>query len=381
MKITPYGRHYIDNIDIKSVINTFKSDIITGGKKVQEFEYKINNYLKCKYSIACSSGTSALFLALQSIGLKRNDIIIMPSINFIASYNVAKIFNAKVYLSDVNEKTGQMTPEKVEECCKKFKLKNVKAIILMYNGGFPENAANFKKFKNKLNCFIIEDACHALGASYRSNKTYHKIGSCKHSDISTFSLHPLKTITTGEGGIVTTNSKKIFIKLKNLRSLGIRRKKNRHWDYNIVGYGLNFRLNEIQSALGISQLKKIKLFISRRKEIYDVYKREINNIKGISMPKYSKGISSSYHLCLASIDKGNLRLKEKFINYMLKRRIVIQYHYIPIYKFKIFREKYISYKAEKYYKSTISLPIFYGLSSRKQNEIIKYIKNFFSKIN
>ena len=174
MNIIPYGRHHIDMNDVKSIIKVMKSDMITGGSKVLEFEKKINLYLQCKHSIACNSGTSALFLALQSINLKKNDKIIMPNINFIASYNAAKLLNAKIYLSDVDEQTGQMTPEKVEECCRKYNLKNVKAIIVMYNGGFPENAYNFKKLKKRLNCFIIEDACHALGAGYIFKKNFIK---------------------------------------------------------------------------------------------------------------------------------------------------------------------------------------------------------------
>ena len=147
MKLVPYGRHYIDNQDVNEVIKVLKSDIITGGSKVLEFEKQIKNYLNCKYSLTCNSGTSALFLALQSIEIKKNDVIIMPSVNFIASYNVAKLFNAKVYLADVNQNTGQMSPDHVDECCKKYNLKKVKALIVMYNGGFPENAGNFRKFK------------------------------------------------------------------------------------------------------------------------------------------------------------------------------------------------------------------------------------------
>ena len=377
MKLVPYGRHYIDNQDVNEVIKVLKSDIITGGSKVLEFEKQIKNYLNCKYSLTCNSGTSALFLALQSIEIKKNDVIIMPSVNFIASYNVAKLFNAKVYLADVNQNTGQMSPDHVDECCKKYNLKKVKALIVMYNGGFPENAGNFKKFKKKLSCFIIEDSCHALGASYRLGNSYYKVGSCKHSDISTFSLHPLKTITTGEGGIVTTNSYKIYKKLKILKSLGIKRNTKKHWSYDIEGYGLNFRLNDIQCALGISQLKKMKLFISKRKKLYNIYKKNLGDINGISFPNYSKNSFPSYHLCLMYIDKNHYKIKEKFIKFMLKKKIIVQYHYIPIYKFSIFSDKYLSLNAEKYFKSVVSLPIFYGLSFKKQIQIIRYIKNFF----
>jgi len=216
-----------------------------------------------------------------------------------------------------------------------------------------------------------------LGAGYIFKKKLYKIGSCKHSDISTFSLHPLKSITTGEGGIVTTNSKKIFKQLLLFRSLGIKRKKNEHWEYDVKNYGLNFRLNELQSALGISQLKKIDLFIAKRKKIYNTYKKEIANINGLDMPNYSKNCFPSFHLCLVNLSNQNLKLKKKFIKFMLKKNIMVQYHYIPIYKFSIFKDKYLKTNAEKYYNSTISLPIFYTLNSSQQKKIIKCIKNFF----
>ena len=192
MKIIPYGRQYIDQNDVKTVSNVLKKDLITSGNEIINFEKKITSYLKCKYSSVCNSGTSAILLALLSIGLKKNDVIIMPSVNFIASYNMAKFIGAKIYLADVNKVTGQMSPTDVEECRKKFKLKKVNAIITMYNGGYPENIYDFYKLKKKLNCYLIEDACHALGAEYKFNENFYKIGSCKHSDISTFSLHPLR---------------------------------------------------------------------------------------------------------------------------------------------------------------------------------------------
>ena len=227
MKIIPYGRQYIDSKDIQSVLKTLKNEKITTGPIVEKFENQISRYLNCKYISTCNSGTSAIFLAMQAIGVKKNDIIIMPSINFVASYNVAKLLGAKVYLADVNRFTGQMSPNDIEECCNKFNLKRVKAVIVMYNGGYPNNAEKFVKFKKKLKSFIIEDGCHALGAKYLSNNKIFKIGSCAHVDISTFSLHPVKSITTGEGGIVATNSKNLDKKIKNLRSLGITKDKKK----------------------------------------------------------------------------------------------------------------------------------------------------------
>lgn len=377
MRYIPYGKQYIDKTDIRSVLNILKGPIITTGKEVQKFEEKITKFLGSKFSTTCNSGTSALFLALQSIEVKENDVIIMPAINFIASYNVSKLFKAKIFLADVNKDTGQMSPSNVVELCKKFKLKKIKAIITMYNGGYPENAEKFKQLKKKYGCYIIEDACHAFGAKYKSKNRYIKIGSCYHSDISTFSLHPVKTLTTGEGGIVTTNSKKLDKKIKRHRSLGIKKNLKKHWSYDVDHIGLNFRLSDFQCALGISQLKKVTKFLSFRKKIFFNYQKMLKNIPNIKLPSHKKKYISSNHLFIVNLNKPNLNLKEKLIKFMLKNKIILQYHYIPIYKFKIFKGKYINKNAEIYYNSAFSLPIYYGLSNKQQIYIAKQFENFF----
>ena len=310
MKIIPYGKQSIDASDIKSVSKVLRSKLITTGPKVLEFEKKIKKYLNVNYVSVCNSGTSALYLALVSLGVKKNDIIIMPTITFVASYNVAKLLGAKVFLADTNSSTGLMSPNDVLNCCKKFNLKKVNVVITMYNGGYPENAENFFKLKKKIGCKIVEDACHAFGSEYKYGKKFYKVGSCKHSDISTFSLHPLKTITTGEGGIVTTNSKNLDIKIKKNRSLGIIRKKNNQLDYDVTNYGLNFRLNDFQCALGINQLKKIGLFLKSRKKISKKYDQELKKIKEISLPNYSKKILPSFHLYLINLKRFNLKKKK-----------------------------------------------------------------------
>ena len=227
MKFIPYGKQFIDNKDIKLVSNSLKENLITTGPYVKKFEKKIKTFLKSKYTHVCSSGTAALHLAMLSVGLKKNDVILMPAINFIASYNIAKIMHLKVYLVDVDKYTGQITPDKIEKCIKKNRLKKIKALIVMYLGGFPENAEKFYKLKSKYNFFIIEDACHALGAHYIYKKKKYKVGSCKHSDVCTFSLHPVKTITSGEGGVVTTNNKKLSANIELFKNHGIKKiKKN-----------------------------------------------------------------------------------------------------------------------------------------------------------
>ena len=375
-----YGKQFIDNKDKKIVLSSLSNDLITTGPYVKKFEYELNRYLKCKYSYVCSSGTAAIHLAMMSINSKKDDVILMPAINFIASYNIAKIMQLRVYLVDVDEHTGQITPSKVIECIKKNKLKKIKALILMFHGGYPEYSKKFYDLKKKYSFLIIEDACHALGSEYKWKNRQYKIGSCKHSDISTFSMHPVKTITSGEGGVITTNNIKIAKNIKLLRSHGISRDKKKYWNYDVIKNGFNYRLSDINCALGLSQLKKINFFLKKRKKIYDKYLTELENYNpNLIIPKYSDDIKPSYHLFLINIMFDKLKKnKDHFIKYLNDHNIMAQYHYIPIYKFKIHKEKKIQLSgSEKYFKNSISIPIFVSLNETEQKKIIKIIKSYF----
>ena len=382
MKYIPYGRQFIDNKDKKLISSSLSNDLITTGPFVEKFEGNLSKYFNCKYSYVCSSGTAAIHLAMLSIGLKKDDIILMPAVNFIAAYNMAKIIGLKVFLVDVDEFTGQVTPNKVLECIKKNKLKKIHALLVMFHGGYPENIKKLYDIKKRYNFYIIEDACHALGSKYKYKNKFFKIGSCKHADISTFSLHPLKTITSGEGGIVTSNNAKIAKNIQLFRSHGILRKKNKHWEYDILEYGFNYRLSDINCALGLSQLKKINFFLKKRKKIYQQYLKEFKNFsQNIVIPKYSKNIKSSYHLFLLNIAFDKLKKnKNHFMKYLKDNKIVAQQHYIPIYKFSIYKGESIGFSgAEKYFNNSISLPIFVNLSNLNQIKVIKIIKRYFKQ--
>jgi dTDP-4-amino-4,6-dideoxygalactose transaminase len=383
MKTIPYGRQYIDNQDIRLVSKALKEDLITTGRYVKKFENKISKFLKVKYATSCSSGTAALHLALMAIGLEKDDVVIMPAINFIAVYNMARLMNAKIFLADVDPLTGQMTPETLLKCIKNNKLKRIKAIVTMYLGGYPENIIEFYNIKKKFNCYLIEDACHALGARYFNNKKYLPVGCCKHSDISTFSLHPVKTITSGEGGLVTTNNKFFYEKILSLRSHGIDKDKNFHWKYNLSKSGFNYRLSDINCALGLGQLKKIDKFIDYRRKIFNIYKAGLNRIvNSISLPLENSN-KPSYHLFLISINFKEIgSTKDKLLKFLKKNNIFCQYHYIPIYKFKLFKKKInLSFYqgTEYYYKNSFSLPIFYNLKGNMQKKIISKIRLFLNK--
>jgi UDP-4-amino-4,6-dideoxy-L-N-acetyl-beta-L-altrosamine transaminase len=380
MKKIPYGTQLIDVNDKKTVLRALSSDLITTGPFVEKFESSLKKYLQCRYSYVCNSGTAAIHLALLSIGLKKNDVVLMPAVNFISSYNMATNMNLKIYLVDVDEHTGQITPFKILECIKKNKLKKINALIVMYLGGYPENSKKFYDLKKKYGFFIIEDACHALGAEYKVRNKLIKVGSCKHSDVSTFSLHPLKSITSGEGGVITTNNLKIAKNIKLYRSHGIIRHKKKYWNYDIVKSGFNYRLSDINCALGLSQLKKIRFFLKKRKTVYKKYVEELNQFnRNLTLINYSKNIKPAYHLFIINIKFSILKKnKEHFIKYLMQHNISAQQHYIPIDKFSVYNGRKSNFSgAEKYFKNSVSIPIFVNLSKKSQNKVIKIIKDYF----
>ncbi|MDC3039018.1 aminotransferase class I/II-fold pyridoxal phosphate-dependent enzyme [Candidatus Pelagibacter sp.] len=374
-----YNAHFIDKDDQKSVANSLKNKLITTGPLVKKFEDKLSKYLGAKFTTVCNSGTAALHMAYDAIKLKKNDIVLMPSITFISSYNMAKTFEAKVYLVDIDMKSGQVTPESVEKCIIKNKLKKIKCLVLMYLGGYPENISNFYNLKKKYKFNIIEDACHAFGSSYKYKKKFFKIGSCKHSDISCFSFHPLKTITTGEGGAVTTNNPKYQKAFIKFRSHGFQKKN--HWDYNLINFGFNYRLNDFNCALGISQLKKINKFLKKRENIYNFYKNNLSRFKEISFIEFDKSIKPSFHLFVIFIKNFKKFKKDQLIKFFLKKKIILQQHYKPIYKFDIYKNKITPNlpNADRYFMSAVSLPIHYNLSKKDLNYILKNLKIFFNK--
>ena len=383
MNIIPYCKQKITKKD-KMIINQSLSEkLITTGRFVKKFENKTKKFLKPNYTLCCSSGTAAIHMALMSINLKENECVIMPAINFIASYNLCLTLKSKIYLADVDSITGQMKPENVLDCIKKNNIKKIKLIITMYLGGNPENVGEFYKLKKKYSCFLIEDACHAFGAKYMQNKKSYMVGSCKHSDICTFSFHPVKPITTGEGGLVTTNNKKLYEKMLLFRSHGIKRKKD-HWKYEVEFPGFNYRLSDINCALGISQLKKINSFQNKKQMLSNVYYKLLTKHKNICFfPKYNNESKNSWHLFLIHLDFKKLRTnKDKFIKFMLKGNIALQYHYTPIFMFKSIFKGFNKTKIKKYfpgsinyYKTCVSLPLYYDLNMKS----IKYVTNKISK--
>ena len=377
-KIIPYGNFFISKKDVSEVNKSLNNQFITSGPYVKKLEELTKSKFKVSYSISCSSGTAALHLAFLSLSLKKNDVVIMPIINFIASTNILNFMNVKIFYADVDEHTGQMTPKTIKECIKKNKLKNIKVILTMYLGGAPDNIIELYKLKKKYKCYIIEDACHALGAKYIYNKKFNYIGSCKHSDICTFSFHPLKSITSGEGGLVTTNNKLFADKIRLLRSHGLIKKN--HWQFDLKIPGFNYRLSDINCALAYSQFKKINIFIKNREKIAKKYISLFKNYpKFFSVRILEKNIDSAWHLFLLKIKFQHLNSNiNSLILYLKKKGIIVQQHYTPIYKFDYYKKinKKNFPKAKKYFDTTISLPIFYNLRESDLKKVFKKIKLF-----
>lgn len=365
--LIPYGHQWIDNNDIKEVIKVLKSDWLTQGPKIEEFEKAVAKYCKAKYAVAVSSGTSALYLAYVAAGIKSGDEVITTPLTFAATASMIFFCGAKPIFVDVKEDTLNIDPKEIE---KKI-TKETKAIAAVDFGGQPCDYDEILKIARKYKLLVIEDACHALGAEYKGKK----IGNL--ADMTVLSFHPVKHITTGEGGIILTDNKNFYEKLKILRNHGMIKKSEKGgWYYEIENPSFNFRITDIQCALGINQLKKIDKFLRRRREIAEIYNKSLKDIKDIILPIEKNYVKSSWHLY--PIQVQGVERKKIFEN-LRKQGIGVQVHYMPL-NLQPFYQKKFGYKlgdfpiAEKYYERAITLPLFPKITNKEVKMIISMVK-------
>ncbi|MBE3089259.1 MAG: UDP-4-amino-4,6-dideoxy-N-acetyl-beta-L-altrosamine transaminase [Actinobacteria bacterium] len=372
MKIIPYGRQWVDASDIREVIKVLKSDWLTQGPKIKEFEDALCKCTGAKYAVAVSSGTAALHISCLAANIKRGDEVITSPITFIASANSILYCGGKPVFADIQKDTVNIDPEEI----KKKISPNTKAIIPVHFAGHPCDLEEIKEIAEKHNLLIIEDAAHALGAEYKKSK----IGSCKYSDMTIFSFHPVKHITTGEGGAVLTNQKDLYQRLLLFRNHGITRDKKKMasydgpWYYEMQQLGFNYRITDLQCALGINQLKKLEKYLKRRRELVSIYNKELSKIDKIILPDEKPYVKSSWHIYYIRLkDAGKRRL---IFEELQKSNIGVQVHYIPVYLQPYYRKNF-GYKvgdypkAEDYYQSTITLPLY----PKMMNSEIQYIIN------
>ncbi|MDX4048700.1 UDP-4-amino-4,6-dideoxy-N-acetyl-beta-L-altrosamine transaminase [Aliarcobacter skirrowii] len=363
----PYGKQSIDEDDINSVVEVLKSDFLTTGPKIKEFEEELCKYTNAKYCVTVANGTAALHLA-SLVLLNKGDKVITTPNSFVATSNSILYVEAKPIFVDIKE-DGNIDLDLCEEELKKDS--SIKAIYVVHFSGNPIEQEKLKYLKESYNIKILEDCAHSLGASFGNIKA----GSCENSDCSILSFHPVKHITTGEGGAVTTNSKEIYEKLLELRAHGIKRFPDAApWYYEMHSLGFNYRITDMQAALGISQLKKLDSFIKRRKEIALRYDEAFFN--SIVKPLYSFNQNSSYHLFVVKVDFSKLNIsKVELFNKMREKYIGLQLHYIPINKQPYYKS--LGYGNEdtpimdKYYEECFSLPMYPLLNDDEQHYVIK----------
>ena len=377
----PYGRQSIDEDDIKAVVEVLHSDWLTTGPKVAEFEQAVADYVGAKYAVAVSSGTAALHAAMYAIGIGSGDEVIVPPITFAATANCVVFQGGTPVFADVDPDTLLLDPEQVEA---KITL-NTKAIIAVDYAGQPCDYDSLRKIADKNNLVLVADACHALGAEYKGQKT----GSL--ADLNIFSFHPVKHITTGEGGMITTDDEALANRMRLFRNHGITRDpkcfssltsdlrpptSDFSWFYEMVDLGYNYRMTDFQCALGISQLQKLPKFLERRREIAACYDEAFTSLSGINSLVVRLDVLHAYHLYVVKIDFKILGIDRTAVFTSLREKgIAANVHYIPVYLHPFYRGKFhtglgLCLVAEAAYEQIISLPMFPGMTDGDVGKVI-----------
>ena len=374
----PYGKQNIDQEDIDAVVKVLKADFLTQGPKVSEFEDKFAAYVGAKYAVAVNNATSGLHLSVLSLGLREGDRVITTPITFAASANCIRYVGGEAWFADIDKDTYVLSLDSTRKLIESKPKGFFKGIIPVDFAGLPVNLEAFKELAKKHNLWLIEDACHAPGGSFiDSSEKYQKCGNGNYADVSVFSFHPVKHIACGEGGMVTTNSEEIYKKLSSLRSHGITKnnmsKNHGEWFYEMQALGFNYRLTDIQCALGITQLAKNDKGVARRNEIAKKYKKAFKGkIKFQSLPK---GSYNAHHLFVIEVEK-----RKELYDYLRAFKIYTQVHYIPVHTLPYYQE--IGYdeadlsNSEKYYSRCLSLPMYPSLTKEEQEFVIEKILSF-----
>lgn len=366
----PYSKQTIDSKDIKALADVIKSDWLTTGPKIIEFEKALSNYCRTRYAVAVSSGTAALHLAYLAAGLKKDDEVITSPNTFVSTTNMMIAVGAKPVFCDIRLDNYNIDETKIERLI----TKKTKAIVPVHFSGHPCEMDKIWKIAKKYNLLVIEDAAHALGAKYKNKK----VGGLR-SSMTIFSFHPVKSIAIGEGGAILTNNKKYYEKLKLIRSHGITKDKN---GFNVMlEFGYNYRLTEMQAGIGITQLKKVNAFVASRNKKARYYDARLKDVSEIILPQKLPKNLSARHLYIIRTKKISDRMK--LYNYLLKNGIGVNFHYPCVYKHPYYRKnnfaKTTKNNSEIYHKTAITIPLYPLLSNKGQDYIIKKIKSYFKK--
>lgn len=371
-KMIPYGRQTIEEDDIQAVVDVLRSDYLTTGPKIAEFEKMVADYVGAKYAVAISNGTSALHAACFAAGIQPGDEVITTPLTFAASSNCVLYCGGTPVFADVDLKTYNINPEDIR---RKITDKT-KAIIAVHLAGQPCDMDEIHKIAKEHDLLVIEDGAHALGSVYKGKK----VGTL--SDMTTFSFHPVKPITTGEGGMIVTDNEEFYQKMMLFRSHGITRDENLmtrndgSWFYQQLDLGYNYRITDIQCALGCSQMKKLDRFLARRKEIVARYNEAFADCENIIIPYQLPETESGWHLYIVQVKNCD---RKKVFEALREQGIAVNVHYIPVYMHPYYQEH--GYKdihcrnAEEVYSHIISLPLYPTLMVEEQEYVIETLKH------
>jgi len=387
MRPITYGRHFIDDEDINAVLNVLRGNNLTQGDRVTAFEDAVASRVGARYAVAVCNGTAALHLACMAAGVGAGGAVVTTPNTFVASANCARFTGASVHLADIEDESLNLDPDLVDPVCRR--IGNVQALIPVHFGGLPCDMERMGKVARSYGAAVIEDASHALGAAYADGGA---VGNCRYSDMTTFSFHPVKMITTGEGGMITTNDEALYRKLLRLRSHGINKLDDpllnsvhafdegevNAWYYEMQELGFNYRLTDIQAALGLSQLNKLDGFIDRRRVLARRYDAHWNDHALIRPTQTGTRGQSSLHLYPVRIDFEQLGMtRHRFMRALAEKGIITQTHYIPVHFHPYYERLGVSSEAltiaERYYREALSLPLYYSLSDEEQSYVIETI--------
>lgn len=389
--LLPYGRHIIDDDDIAAVATVLKSDALTNGPVTDTFERALADVTGAKEVVVCANGTAALHLAMLGLGVKPGDQVIVPSLTFLASANCARYVGADVVFADVDPDTGLMGPQHFEEALTRARPGAVKAAIPVHLNGQCCDMAGLKAIAAPRGIAMVEDACHALGGTYPGPKnTSVPVGACPDSAAACLSFHPVKTVAMGEGGAITTNDPKMAAVMRRLRSHGMERAPSEPaypeyardadgspnpWFYEMADVGWNFRSSDIHSALGLSQLKKLKRFVTRRSELVARYDAALRPLAPLIKPIARVGGEPGWHLYVALIDfQAAGKSRAKVMRELLAAGIGTQVHYFPVHLQPYYQHLYGHRTlpgAETYYARCLSLPLFPAMLDSDVDRVVE----------
>jgi|TARA_R110002126_G_scaffold291807_1_gene459765 UDP-4-amino-4,6-dideoxy-N-acetyl-beta-L-altrosamine transaminase len=375
----PYGRQAIDDDDIQAVVDALKGDYLTTGPAVKAFEQKLCDVTGAKYAVACSNGTTALHLACMALNLKEGECAVVPTLTFLATANAVRYCGTDVVFCDVDPETGLMTADTLLEALSYAQSKGwvVKAVLPVHLAGQAVDLADIRDITSQHNIKIIADACHAIGGTYQQTS----IGACEFEDMSAFSFHPVKTIAMGEGGAVTTNNEKFAETMRTLRHHGMSKTDDMEpWAYEMQDLGYNYRVTDIQCALGTSQLNKIDTFIEKRESLVALYNEKLADLSEyVKIPHRVQTGKTGWHLYAIRVDFEQLAIaRAKLMDALKERGVGTQVHYIPVHTQPYYTNLYGARDlpgAQTYYEKTLSLPLYPLMTEDDVSYVVKTLKD------